>query len=150
LKFIKPAKSFDEQLELLISRGMQVRDREKALNHLSHINYYRLEAYWLPYEVSRATHQFADNTDLNTILSHYLFDREFRLLLLDAIERIEVSFRTQWAYHISHSYGPHGYLENSRGLRKNERRLLSDISELRRANTPCIFRLVMNAYSGTS
>lgn len=40
------------------------------------------------------------------------FDRELRLLVLDAIERVEISVRTQWAYHFSHQYGPHGYLEH--------------------------------------
>jgi abortive infection bacteriophage resistance protein len=98
---------------------------------LSHINYYRLEAYWLPFEISRDPHRFKEGTAFETVLNHYLFDREFRLHILDAIERLEVSFRTQWAYHISHAYGPHGYLSNTRGLRKDERRLLNDIEDLK-------------------
>ncbi|WP_087462566.1 Abi family protein [Oleiphilus messinensis] len=131
MEFNKPAKSFEDQLELLASRGMCFSDKEKAVHYLSHINYYRLEAYWLPFETSRNPHQFADGTQFETILNHYLFDREFRLHLLDAIERIEVSFRTQWAYHISHAYGPHGYLANTKGLRKDERRLFKDIADLK-------------------
>mgnify|MGYP000005842302 FL=1 len=131
MKFSKPAKNIEEQIELLSSRGMSFTNKDSAAHYLSHINYYRLEAYWLPFEISRDPHQFVDNTQFDTVLNHYLFDREFRLLLLDAIERIEVSFRTQWAYHMSHSFGPHGYFENSKGLRKNERRLLNDISDLK-------------------
>ena len=30
---------------------------------------------------------------------------------MDAIERIEVSLRTRWAYHLSHAHGPHALLE---------------------------------------
>ena len=95
--FTKPAKTFDEQCDLLIARGMRVPDKEKAVYYLSHISYYRLVAYWLPYETSRDPHQFAEGVCFDTVLSHYLFDRQLRLLLLDAIERFEVSFRTQWA-----------------------------------------------------
>ncbi|RLA43744.1 MAG: Abi family protein [Gammaproteobacteria bacterium] len=131
MDFGKPAKTFEEQLDLLIERGMIVEDRTRAIHYLSHLNYYRLAAYWLPYEADRAPHKFVAGTTFEQVLTHYLFDREFRLHLLDAIERIEISFRTQWAYHISHQYGPHGYLVNNKSLRKNERRLLGDIEELR-------------------
>lgn len=43
----KPFKTIDEQLDLLIDRGLIVTDRDKALNVLSRINYYRLSAYSL-------------------------------------------------------------------------------------------------------
>jgi abortive infection bacteriophage resistance protein len=109
---------------------MEVVDRDAALSKLTHINYYRLEAYWLPYEESRDPHKFRDGTEVKVVFEHYLFDRELRLHLLDAIERIEVSFRTQWAYYISHAYGPHGYADNTRGMRNNERRFLQDLKQL--------------------
>jgi len=32
--------------------------------------------------------------------------------VMDAIERIEISIRTQWAYHFSHRYDPHAYLNH--------------------------------------
>lgn len=39
-------------------------------------------------------------------------DRELRLLIMDAIERFEVSLRSQWAYHLSHLYkNPHIHLD---------------------------------------
>lgn len=132
MKFQKPAKTFDEQVDLLISRGMLVNDKQYAAKQLANINYYRLEAYWLPFESSRTPHKFQADTAFETIVNRYFFDRELRLLLLDAIERIEISFRTQWAYHISHAYGAHGYLENTKGMRKDETRLSKDIEELKK------------------
>lgn len=132
MRFSKPAKTFEEQVDLLISRGMSVNDKQAAARQLSNINYYRLEAYWLPFESSRAPHKFKEDTAFETIVNRYFFDRELRLLLLDAIERIEISFRTQWTYHISHTYGSHGYLENKKGMRKNDTRLLKDIEELKK------------------
>ena len=130
MEFKKPARNFQQQLDLLIARGLIVDDHDKALHYLSHLNYYRLEAYWLPFEVSRNPHQFAKDTHFEHILNHYLFDRELRLHLLDAIERIEVSFRTQWAYHLSHEYGAHAHLIDSKGISKKSHWYRTNIKDL--------------------
>ena len=65
-------------------------------------------------------------------MSHYVFDRELRLLVLDAIERVEVSLRTQWAYHLSHKGGSHAYLDptfayNKRRFEENLRHLRNEV-----------------------
>ena len=128
----EPPKYYEEQLDLLTKNGVEVKDKSRALHYLAHLNYYRLEAYWLPYTTHHNPHhQFAKGTTFEQVLNHYLFDRELRLHMLDAIERIEVSFRAHWAYHISDQYGPHGYLANNKSLRKDERRLRNNIEELR-------------------
>lgn len=44
-------------------------------------------------------------------LNLYIFDRELRLLLLDAIERIEVSVRSKLAYYFAESFGAHAHLK---------------------------------------
>ena len=90
---------------------MRINDSKRAKRYLSHLNYYRLAAYWLPYEKDHSTHQFKPGTTFDVVLKHYIFDRKLRLLIMDAIERIEVSLRTRWAYHLSHAYGPHALLE---------------------------------------
>lgn len=41
----RPWKSFEQQLELLESRGMVIGDRDSALQYLERIGYYRLSAY---------------------------------------------------------------------------------------------------------
>ncbi|WP_211213343.1 Abi family protein [Kushneria aurantia] len=86
---------------------MQVRDEARAEHYLAHLNYYRLAAYWLPYEADHGSHTFHPGTQFETVLDHYLFDRELRLLMLDAIERIEVSLRGHFAYQLGHRHGPH-------------------------------------------
>ncbi|MBU0676182.1 MAG: Abi family protein [Proteobacteria bacterium] len=112
MRFNKPPKTFAEQVGLLVSRGMEIEDPVRAERYLSHLNYYRLAAYWLPYEQDHPTHRFRPGTSFNIVLEHYIFDRELRLLVMDAIERLEVSLRTRWAYHLSHSYGPHAHLDS--------------------------------------
>ncbi len=110
--FTKPPKTFAEQVQILQSRGLDVPDPGKAEFYLAQLNYYRLAAYCLPYEQDHATHQFAAGTSFDDVLNLYIFDRELRLLVLDSIERIEVSLRTQMAYHLSHIHNtPHPHLK---------------------------------------
>ena len=56
-------------------------------------------------------HALPESTSFNDVLTLYTFDRELRLPVLDAIERVEVALRARWAYHMAMNHGPHGYLE---------------------------------------
>lgn len=92
---------------------MSVADDDVAEHCLSQLNYYRLGAYWLPFEQNHQAHQFKPGTSFERVIEHYVFDRELRLLVLDAIERVEVAVRTRWAYVLGHKYGPHAHLQAS-------------------------------------
>ncbi len=112
VKFTKPPLSLEAQLDLLESRGLGIRDRARALEVLRHFNYYRLRAYWMGLEepAGQGTHRFKPGAQLDQAVALYVFDRRLRLLLMDAIERIEVSVRTQWAHQLSLAHGAHAYL----------------------------------------
>ena len=114
MRYDKSPLSIDHQIDLLISRGMIVEDRRRAARYLNHINYYRLRAYWLLYEEPgcAVSHQFKEGTRFEQALSLYIFDRKFRLLVMEAIERIEISFRTRFAYVLGSRYGSHAYLDH--------------------------------------
>lgn len=127
--FAKRATTYLEQVALLRSRGMEIEDEARAVSYLQQLNYYRLAAYWLPLEANHSTHQFQAGTSFETVLERYLFDRELRLLLMDAIERIEVSVRSQWAYEMAHRHGPHGHLDPS--LAKDHQRWLENFDMLK-------------------
>jgi abortive infection bacteriophage resistance protein len=112
VKYQKPALAVDQQLELLVRRGMIVNDRERALHLLSHISYYRLRAYWLPMEIPAphtGDHALQPGVHFEHVVELYSFDRKLRLLVMDAIERVEVSLRTRWAYVLGLRYGSHAY-----------------------------------------
>lgn len=114
MKFEKPSASIRDQLELLKRRGLIIPDEARAAHYLSFISYYRLRAYWLPFEVPTSQdgdHALRKGTTFEDVLSLYVFDRELRLLTLDAIERVEVALRAQWAHHMAIQHGPHGYLD---------------------------------------
>jgi len=113
VRFAKPPTTYDQQIDQLLQRGMEIPDRDQARHYLAHLNYYRIGAYWLPFEADHGTHTFHPGTRFDQVLDLYVFDRELRLLVLDAIERFEVSLRTQWAYQLAHGYGSHAYLDAS-------------------------------------
>src|SRR5690606_8733789 len=62
LPFAKPATTYAEQVAILERRGMDVDDHAAAEFYLQHLNYYRLSAYWLPFEASHTPHTFIPGT----------------------------------------------------------------------------------------
>jgi abortive infection bacteriophage resistance protein len=108
--YTKPALTIQQQIDQLRQRGMVIDDTAKVAHYLSQINYYRLTAYWLPYESDHANHNFHDGITFEQVLDLYIFDRELRLLVMDAIERIEVAIRAQLAFQLGHRYGSHPHL----------------------------------------
>lgn len=118
MSYPKPWKSHSEQLDQLIDRGMAVTDRDLALDYLERIGYYRLSGYWFafrersePLEHGRkpkkarekriAPDTFRAGTTFKNAVDLYVFDKQLRLLVMDALERIEVALRVD----VSHTLG---------------------------------------------
>ncbi|MBF0213346.1 MAG: Abi family protein [Magnetococcales bacterium] len=101
--------SFDEQLNLLAFRGLTIDDRAQAREALATVSYYRLSAYWHPFRVrdasGNATNQFELGSHFSDVITLYEFDRQLRLVVMDAMERVEVAIRTQATYRLAHTYG---------------------------------------------
>jgi len=110
--FQKKTLSIDEQIQLLEARGLHVPDKEYARHYLQYISYYRLSIYARSLQQDTVNHQFYPNTNFNDVIYRYTFDRELRLLLLDAIERIEVAIRSRIVYVFSTSFDAHWYTNN--------------------------------------
>jgi abortive infection bacteriophage resistance protein len=108
MQYQKPPLTYIEQLDLLSSRGLHVENKESAIKYLRQISYYRLSAYFLPFKQSD---KFHIGTKIEDVIRLYSFDQKLRLLVLSAIEPIEIALRTQIIYHLSHKYGVFGYLE---------------------------------------
>lgn len=102
--------SFQKQIELLQSRNLIIDDEPKALSYLQEISYYRLSAYFLPYQ--NAKDNFENNVTFEQIIKTYSFDRELRLLVFDCIERIEVAIRTQFIYQMALHYNDSHWQDN--------------------------------------
>ncbi len=99
--------SFEDQLALLQQRGMIVEDNAKALHYLAKLGYYRLSGYFYPFRQfdgeGRRADQFAENTYFNDVLALYMFDKQLRMLAMDALERIEVAVKVEVAYLLGES-----------------------------------------------
>lgn len=50
--------------------------------------------------------RFPEGATFESVLRRYTFDRKLRLLMLDAIERLEVSIRSRWSNHMAVRHGP--------------------------------------------
>jgi len=119
MKYTKAPLTFEQQADLLISRGLQA-EKQELVEKLEVVNYYRLSGYWYPFKNSDDT--FKPNTTLKKVWRRYTFDRQLRLIALDAIERVEISVRTNLVYYHSHRYGAWGYTchENLPGLTEDQ------------------------------
>ena len=101
----KAPKTFEEQIELLTSRGLIVRKKVKAQRVLANISYNRLSNYWFPFLAEPTDAEiFKPGTRFETIFRIYQFDSKLRTLVFNAIEQIEVAIRTQIIYHLSHQF----------------------------------------------
>ena len=65
--------TIQQQIAQLQQRGMVITDIPSATHYFSHINYYRLGAYWLNFESDHATHTFTQNTTFEQVLNLYIF-----------------------------------------------------------------------------
>lgn len=110
------AASVMEEIKILRGRGMAV-EEEKARHHLETVSYYRLLSYVTPFADTKSEDERnLAGSSFDRVISLYTFDRKLRLLVLDAIERIEVALRAQWIKNITLNYGERGYLDKSNYL----------------------------------
>ncbi len=109
-KYNKLPLTFENQLKTLKDRGLWVSEEHYALEKLSQISYFRLSAYFLPFQKEKD--MFDENVDFKQIINLYSFDRELRLLVFDCIERIEVAIRTQFIYQMAIHYNDSHWQDN--------------------------------------
>lgn len=103
----KPHKDIPALLAILQQRGMIIPDAAKAARCLERIGYYRLSGYWHPMRQSQRGgpngnqniigENFRTGTTFSQVADLYVFDKRLRLLILDAIERIEVGLKVRIA-----------------------------------------------------
>ncbi len=91
---------------------------QELTDYLKQVNYYRLSGYWFSFKLIdpvTGEETFRPGTTFDMIRERYEFDRSFRLLLMDSLEKIEVSiFRTRLVEEITTKNGCFGYaMKNS-------------------------------------
>jgi len=108
--YTKPWLSIEQQIAQLRGRGLTVDDTAEAAHLLEEVGYYRLTGYLYPARQSepiaeddgrssiRVLNSYRPGTRLEHAAELIAFDRKLRLHVLEAVERIEVSLRTQVGY----------------------------------------------------
>jgi abortive infection bacteriophage resistance protein len=112
MKFTKPVFDHQAQLQKLKSRGLVVTNDAEVLAALENIGYYRVAGYAYPFLEPPHRKAFKPGTTWTQISRLYEFDRELRVLVIDAIERIEVAVRARLiSATCAHWNDPHWFLD---------------------------------------
>lgn len=104
----KEFKTIEEQLTILESRGLKIPDKALAGDFLYRNNYYRVSGYSL---TLRSHDVFASSATFQNIIDIYEFDHHLRHILLQSIERIEVTVKSLYSHEFTKVYGATGYLD---------------------------------------
>lgn len=130
---IKPALTHQEMISLFKDRGMIIEDEEKAIEVLTRVSYYRFTGYDLTF---KKDNKYAEGTTFEKIHRHYEFDKSLRLMLMELIEYIEISIRTQLTYMIAHDYPDLGYRDPNNFVNEEKHQRLLEIldNELNKSN----------------
>ena len=85
-------------MDLLIGRGMCVADRERAIEKLRRVNYYRLSGYWYPFRMRKPdgdgrSDRFLPGSAFDDVVALYDFDARLRVAVLAALAPVELSMR---------------------------------------------------------
>ncbi|PWE40580.1 Abi family protein [Pseudomonas prosekii] len=97
---------------------MQIHDPSRAERKLAQLGYYRLSGYWYParrFEMDGLNQgvcpvtgkplrldTFQAATDFDSAVALYNFDKRLRMLVLDAVERLEVHLKTVIAHEVGY------------------------------------------------
>ncbi len=108
--FAKPARTPADLLAHLQGRGLAVPEPARALRQLQTIGYYRLLIYMRPLQDVPAK-TFKPGVAFADIVRLYDFDRQLRLICLDATERVEVALRAAINNELAVALGPHFHLD---------------------------------------
>ena len=114
--------SFDEQMSLLEERGMIT--KPKDVEKLKVIGYYRIKQFAAPLATKKVVEQKTvydySGVLFSDVLKRYYQDKNLRIHLLHAIEKIEVAMKTWVAYILGDQYGAFGYLDFSQWCDRNK------------------------------
>jgi abortive infection bacteriophage resistance protein len=114
--FRKHALSLEDQAILLASRGLVFDNWAGSFEHLEHIGYYRFTGYLRPFKIGGTgldAESFQPGTTFELAHDRYIFDRRLRMLVLEAVEKIEIAARSAISNSVASRHGPHWYMDQS-------------------------------------
>ncbi|WP_027327432.1 Abi family protein [Helicobacter pametensis] len=122
MSFQKSPKTHQELIQILKGRNLLIGNENKAIDFLSRVHYYRLSAYFLPFQSIKDS--FNPNTTFEDIVRLYEFDIELRKFVFAYIEKVEIALRAKMVQIHTQRYGALGYINDANSLevcKKNAR-----------------------------
>ncbi|MCI8346642.1 MAG: Abi family protein [Bacilli bacterium] len=109
---MKDFKTYDEQINLLKTRGLLINDESFALEKLKEENYYNIiNGYKELFITSGTIDNFVIGSTFEEIYALYDFDRVIKNILFKQILKVENILRSLIAYNFSEKYGNDNYLK---------------------------------------
>ena len=113
----KPAKTIEEQLNILKSKGLTINNDNIAKNILFSVNYYVLSGYLFSFKNADGSY---DNIDFNKLHKIYQCDKRLKSIILYAIEIIDHNLKTKAAYYMATKTSPLSYMHYAYFVNKEE------------------------------
>ena len=106
MEYDKPFKTYDELIDLMISRNIVVSDRSFAKRALSNISYYTLvNGYKNTFLSVDGSDVFVSGTKFEELYTIHIIDTSFSSIILKYILHIEHSLKSKISYIVAKNYG---------------------------------------------
>lgn len=106
----KTFKTLDEQIDILVRKGLVIEDVDNAKAILLRENYFFVSGYRHPFMKSDIDRSFVDGTTFRELYSMFYFDRQLRNIIFKNILIVENNLKSILAYVMSKN---HGFKENN-------------------------------------
>lgn len=135
--------TYDQQIDLLLQKGLSIPDPAHAKSVLAHIGYYELvNGYKMPFKESGRNGSFRAGVDFDDLVALYKLDENLRELFLKYILRIEIHMRSLLSYAFAKKHGaskedycdPANYTHDKE-MQNEVRRLTSELEGLATRST---------------
>ena len=128
---MKNFKTIDEQIQILLERGLIINDIEKAKLYLLSQNYYNIINGYASY-FPRDGEYYINNTNFDEIKHLYIFEREIKQAIFQSIIDVETHLNAIFSYRFAEAYPniPYAYLNIDCYDKKHTLSVISTISKL--------------------
>lgn len=113
---VKAYKAYEDQVDILAQRGMDMGDRGVAAEMLRTVNYYRLSGYWYPFRQQSSSgrqDEFYEGTRFSDVVALYDFDARLRYATFATLVPVELAIRALLGHELGR-IDPCAHLEPSR------------------------------------
>lgn len=119
-------RTLDEQIQILVGKGLIIKDVDKAKSILFRENYFFISGYRHIFMASNKDSKFVDGATFEELYAMFTFDRKIRNIFFSFILTVENNFKSMMSYILSKKYGyrekdylnPQNFVQDSMRIRQ--------------------------------